>query len=170
VDFDLGNSPREYTAARVRGRRIVTTTTNGTRAFAATRTARFLMACSFLNLTATARQLTRLNCARILLVCAGTGEDAAFEDILGAGALCRKLVEANPKLLLADSALRAHEIFSGSEADLEGAMARSSNAQRLLTIPELREDVTFCLTENLFPIVVLADASGSLHRVGAEQI
>ena len=49
VDFDLGNSPLEYTAAVVRGRRIVTTTTNGTRAFAACRGARHIFAASFLN-------------------------------------------------------------------------------------------------------------------------
>src|ERR1043165_3076032 len=32
VRFDFGNSPREFTADKVRGKRIVTTTTNGTRA------------------------------------------------------------------------------------------------------------------------------------------
>src|SRR4030066_2262346 len=31
--FDLGNSPREYVAERVRGKRLILTTTNGTRAF-----------------------------------------------------------------------------------------------------------------------------------------
>ena len=29
VDFDLGNSPREFTAAKVRGKTIAMTTTNG---------------------------------------------------------------------------------------------------------------------------------------------
>ena len=32
VDFDFGNSPREFTPERVRGKTIVSTTTNGTRA------------------------------------------------------------------------------------------------------------------------------------------
>src|SRR3972149_10756046 len=31
--FDLGNSPREYVAERVKGKRLILTTTNGTRAF-----------------------------------------------------------------------------------------------------------------------------------------
>ena len=34
TDFDLGNSPREFTPEMVRGRTIVSTTTNGTRACA----------------------------------------------------------------------------------------------------------------------------------------
>jgi len=35
VDFDLGNSPREFTPERVRGRTIIMSTTNGTRALQA---------------------------------------------------------------------------------------------------------------------------------------
>jgi hypothetical protein len=31
--FDLGNSPREYVAERVRGKKLILTTTNGTKAF-----------------------------------------------------------------------------------------------------------------------------------------
>jgi len=31
--FDLGNSPREYQAETVKGKRLILTTTNGTRAF-----------------------------------------------------------------------------------------------------------------------------------------
>src|SRR3972149_1402682 len=31
--FDLGNSPKEYTAERVKGKKLILTTTNGTRAF-----------------------------------------------------------------------------------------------------------------------------------------
>src|SRR3954470_21805824 len=31
IDFDLGNSPREFTPAAIRGKSIVSTTTNGTR-------------------------------------------------------------------------------------------------------------------------------------------
>ena len=55
IDFDLGNSPREYTPEKVRGRTIVSTTTNGTRALRACAGAKTVLAASFLNLTATAR-------------------------------------------------------------------------------------------------------------------
>src|SRR5690349_16414730 len=37
IEFDLGNSPREFTPGAVKGRRIVMTTTNGTRALKACR-------------------------------------------------------------------------------------------------------------------------------------
>jgi 2-phosphosulfolactate phosphatase len=154
VNFDLGNSPREYTSGAVRGRRIVTTTTNGTRAFAACRGARHLRAASFLNMDCTAQHIAGLNPARVILVCAGTGEDEAFEDNLGAGALCRRLVAMDGRIELTGSARRAAELFTSHAGHLEAAMQNSSNARRLLSNPELRDDVAFCLTENLFPVVV----------------
>src|ERR1019366_4133991 len=53
IDFDLGNSPREYTPEKVRGKTIVSTTTNGTRALRACVGAKIILASSFLNLSAT---------------------------------------------------------------------------------------------------------------------
>lgn len=166
VDFDLGNSPREYTAARVAGRRIVSTTTNGTRAFAACQGARHLLAGSFLNLSATARHLARLNADRVVLVCSGTGENVAFEDCLAAGALCERLRGLNPQARFTDSASFAADLFAANQHDLPAALEKSTNARRLLAHPELAEDVAYCFAENLHPEVVAADAEGWLRRGG----
>jgi 2-phosphosulfolactate phosphatase len=165
VDFDLGNSPREYTSAVVRGRRIVTTTTNGTRALVACRNARHVLAGGFLNLRHTAQQVRRCNSAGVILVCSGTGEEAAFEDALGAGALCDHLATLDPAIELTASAREARAMFLPHAEDLEGAMQASTNAVRLLAIPELRDDVAFCLTPDLFPITAAADAAGRVRRV-----
>src|SRR5207253_57583 len=54
IDFDLGNSPREFTPGRVRGRRIALSTTNGSRALRACAGAKAVLVGSFLNLNATA--------------------------------------------------------------------------------------------------------------------
>ena len=75
IEFDLGNSPREYTRQKVRGKTIVSTTTNGTRALRACAGAKMVLAASFLNLGATAEFLRRNPAARdadILLVNGGT--------------------------------------------------------------------------------------------------
>src|SRR5208283_2799317 len=91
IDFDLGNSPREYTPEKVRGKTIVSTTTNGTRALRACTGAQAVLAASFLNLTATAQFIRRLQPSHIALVCAGTRENTALEDVLAAGALAEIL-------------------------------------------------------------------------------
>ena len=67
------------------------TTTNGTRALRACEGAHRVLAASFLNLAATADALRRERTELLLLVCAGTGEGAAYEDVLGAGALLELL-------------------------------------------------------------------------------
>src|SRR5579871_4151591 len=51
IDFDFGNSPREYINEKVAGKTIVSTTTNGTRAFRAVANAKIVLAGSFLNLS-----------------------------------------------------------------------------------------------------------------------
>ena len=53
ISFDLGNSPREFTKNRVAGKRIVITTTNGTRALRSCGHAKTVLIGSFLNLEAT---------------------------------------------------------------------------------------------------------------------
>ena len=67
IDFDLGNSPREYTPEKVRGKTIVSTTTNGTRALRACTGAKTVLAASFLNLTATAEFIKKLRPAKCWL-------------------------------------------------------------------------------------------------------
>jgi 2-phosphosulfolactate phosphatase len=162
VDFDFGNSPREFTAAKVRGKTIVTTTTNGTRALHACDGARAVLAASFLNLTATVVQLGRLAPENLLLVCSGTGNQAALEDTLCAGALCHQLGHA-AEAALADSAIIAREIFRAAQSDLLAAASRSANARRLLANPDLRDDVAFCLREDVFAVVAEQGRDGAVR-------
>jgi 2-phosphosulfolactate phosphatase len=151
IDFDLGNSPREYTPEKVRGKTIVSTTTNGTRALRACIGAKIILASSFLNLSATANFLQQKNFETILLVCAGTGENQADEDILAAGALIELLV--GEETIIFDSARIARIFYAESKSDLATVVSNSENAQRLLSIPELRGDVAFCLQRDIFPLV-----------------
>src|SRR6185436_18068156 len=71
VDFDLGNSPREFASERVAGRTIIMTTTNGTRALRSCSHARTVLVGSFLNLRATYLWLLENRPDHVLLVCSG---------------------------------------------------------------------------------------------------
>jgi 2-phosphosulfolactate phosphatase len=165
LDFDFGNSPREFTPERVRGKIIVSTTTNGTRALRACAKAKMVLAASFLNLTATADFLRAEN--EILLVCAGTGENAAAEDILAAGALVDLLSSGKSthtnKSSHSTAARTAY--VQAMLTHLEKNLAASENGRRLLAIPELRDDVAFCAQRDVFNLVARMDAHGRLQRV-----
>jgi 2-phosphosulfolactate phosphatase len=156
-DFDLGNSPREFREEKVRGKTIISTTTNGTRALRACAGAKLVLAASFLNLAVTARYLNQSPPQEILLVCAGTGEDVAWEDVLAAGALAGLLGGD-----FSDATEIAALTFLAAKADLPAVLAGTQNARRLLAIPELRADVAFCAQRDVFKIVAVMQG-GSLR-------
>ncbi|PYI81271.1 MAG: hypothetical protein DME26_20150 [Verrucomicrobia bacterium] len=88
IDFDFGNSPREFIPEKVRAKKIVMTTTNGTRALRACARAKEVLVAAFLNLRAVANWIERARPANLLLICSGTLDQVAYEDVLAAGALC----------------------------------------------------------------------------------
>jgi len=176
VDFDLGNSPREYTPEKVRGKTIVSTTTNGTRALRACAGAKTILAASFLNLSATAEFAKKIQPTQVLLVCAGTRENTALEDVLAAGAFC-ELLSIKPLtpvlsplgrgegvIQMSDSAETARRAYAQAKSDLAAVVRTSENAQRLLAIPELRDDVSFCLQQDIFPLIAKMGTDGAILR------
>lgn len=165
IDFDLGNSPREFAKPKVHGRTIAMTTTNGTRALRSCAGAGIVLVCSFLNLEATADFIRHRNPARLILICSGTFEQTAYEDILGAGALCDLLWSRYRNGAVAESALVAWRLFRLERTNLLKAIGSSRNGKRLLSMPELKDDVRFCARLNAFPIVVEMDKRGRVKRL-----
>jgi 2-phosphosulfolactate phosphatase len=198
IDFDLGNSPREYTPEKVRGKTIVSTTTNGTRALRACTGAQTVLAASFLNLTATVQFIRRLQPAQIVLVCAGTRENIATEDVLAAGALAEMLIRwgettgrPNEEPAQSGSRLRGDEAATAAQArkrsphqnvhelsnsvetainawrkaksNLLEVVSEAENARRLLAIPELRDDVAFCLQQDVFKLSAVLGRDGAIR-------
>jgi 2-phosphosulfolactate phosphatase len=148
TDFDLGNSPREFTAAKVSGKTIIMTTTNGTRALQACAKAAEVLIGSFANITALARWIDKRAPQSLFVVCAGTFEEAAYEDTIAAGSLADLLsIKFNH---VADSVRIAREAVRATYGDIHLSVERHSrNARRLLSRPELRDDVNFCLRRDV---------------------
>lgn len=86
--FDLGNSPSEYSPARVGDKTLVMTTTNGTAAIETAAAADQVLTASYLNLSAVVTALRTTTLLR--LICAGTDRMPADEDISLAGALIER--------------------------------------------------------------------------------
>lgn len=164
IDFNLGNSPREFTPARIQSRTIVLSTTNGSRALRACARARAVLAGSFLNLQATADHLISNKCSNVLLVCSGTHNEASYEDVLGAGALAELL--NFPNGTIADSARIAMQIYQQNSRDLLRAAEHCRNGRRLLSMPELRDDVPWCLRRDVFPLVARME-NDTIRKISA---
>src|SRR5262249_2588806 len=88
--FDLGNSPLEFTADRVRGKTILLTTTNGTAAMLTAASASVAAVAALTNVSASARWA--LDAGRdVVVLC--SGDDGAFsiEDTVCAGLVVARL-------------------------------------------------------------------------------
>lgn len=88
--FDLGNSPSAFTPEVCRGKTLVMTTSNGTRAILASLEAERVLIGSFPNFAATVLPL-HVEDREIHIVCAGTDGQVSFEDTLLAGAFAQNL-------------------------------------------------------------------------------
>jgi len=152
VDFHLGNSPREMTADAVSGQRLAMTTTNGTRALKACVGARRVWIGSFLNLTALGQAIRTTELEQLLLVCAGTGDDRALEDELGAGALCDSLWD-NLSQAASETARHTREQYRENRDQLLESAGQAANGSRLLSIADLAADVPFCFQRDTFSVV-----------------
>jgi len=154
--FDLGNSPREYTRCVCKGRTLVLTTTNGTRALVRASSAARTLIAAFVNYSAICEQL-RAEPRPIHIVCAGNGGEIALEDTLLAGALVDYLCETG-ETHLNDAARLAWDCFDMHGQVLQGALEVSAggvglralgydddiraaaSVDLLALVPELRPD------------------------------
>lgn len=164
VDFDLGNSPREFTVERVSDMEIIMTTTNGTRALQASAGARTVLVAAPLNLGAVGRWIRLDRSPNVIIVCAGTYEEAAYEDTIVAGALCDSLWPQFRAAQISDSAAIARNLYLATGGDFLAAMAHSKNARRLLANEDLRDDVEFSMARDVL------NFTAELHGAVVERI
>jgi 2-phosphosulfolactate phosphatase len=164
VDFDFGNSPRDFTPEKVRGQTIAWTTTNGTRALRACAHGEMVLLGALVNLRSLADILDQLRPRQLLLVCAGTFETAAFEDLFAAGALIDSLKHLSGEEGLSDS---AHLAWHACRNVLDDAtlIASSFNARRLLANPDLAPDVAICFRRDTVPINASMLNDGSVRSM-----
>ena len=160
--FDLGNSPREYDAARCAGRLVVLSTTNGTQAVLAARGSRRVLAGCLLNVESTARALAAGGARDVLLLCAGSRGEVAADDVAAAGCLAGHL------LLLAaaqptDAARVALGLFDAWKHDLPGLLGRSISGRRLAGIG-LSRDIDDCAHVDTLKLVAELDREGVFRK------
>jgi 2-phosphosulfolactate phosphatase len=153
--FDLGNSPLEFTADRVRGRSIVMTTSNGTRALTAARAAAAVGVAALVNAGAAAAWALAQG-RDVVLVCGGELGAPSLEDEVCAGLLVARLAAAAPAVTLTPAADAAQALGLRYGRDLE-RLGRDAPHARGLVLKGRAEDIAFCLaldTSTVVPTLV----------------
>ena len=165
VEFDFGNSPREFTRERVTGKTIAWTTTNGTRALRACAHAQMILLGGLVNLGAVAGLLDTLRPENLLLVCSGTFEEVAYEDTFAAGALVDALAPLTEEVRITDAAHIARQTFLSARGDPESVRRLARNGRRLLEMPALAEDVSVCLRRDSVPVNASLLSDGTIQSM-----
>ena len=143
--FDLGNNPFEYTA--LAGKRIISTTTNGTIALRACERAGRVLVGALLNIAALRDELTRSQPAEVLLVCAGTFETFAQEDAVAAGLLAAEFSDTD----LTDAAAATIAVAKMFPTPLAGLLAARNG--RALLARGWREQIEWCAQVSRFGVI-----------------
>ncbi len=140
--FDLGNSPAEFAADAVRGKRLAMTTTNGTKALVAARAADRVLVASFLNAAAVADAAR--DDASIVVVCAGKEGRFSLDDVVCAGRIVRDLAGdgERPAAALDDAARAAADLALANP--LSRDMLARTAAGRALVDAGLGSDLDLC--------------------------
>ncbi len=147
--FDLGNSPLEYMAAKVKGQKVAVTTTNGTVAIDRSGKAVRVIIGAFLNISAVAEYLKQKKESAVIF-CAGWKGTVNLEDSLYAGALVEKL--QNDFANGSDAPLLVQSSWQHMKHDLAGFIKNSSHAKRLNRL-DIHADIDFCMREDEFDVV-----------------
>jgi 2-phosphosulfolactate phosphatase len=161
--FDLGNSPREYMAEKVRGKRLILTTTNGTRAFHSVSSALEILAGSFLNINATAQRCLEGE-RDLLLFPSGDEGNFSLEDTVCGGMLIDRIIRKGEKsFTLTDASHSAHILFQKFEANIVESFYLSQHGRDLVD-RGFEEDLPYCAQVDMTNVVpVFKDGVIRIH-------
>jgi 2-phosphosulfolactate phosphatase len=141
--FQLGNSPLEMTEQAVRGKTLIVTTSNGTKALLATQGASAVYPTAAVNLSVAAqkaREVLRSE-RHILVVCAGRDGAFSLDDAYCAGRLTAAVVgDRRPRRGMNDAAIACLDLVRRYREGWERPLRYSRAGQELIKLG-FRNDV-----------------------------
>ena len=152
--FNYGNSPFHYINSDVKGKILVLTTTNGTKAIHNARKHKVITA-SYINIAAVAKHLIKEH-KDVIILCSGWKGVFNLEDPIFAGSLANLLIDSDRYESSCDSLFTSRQLLKNSNGDLFNYLSDSSHRKRLKTL-NMEDDTRFCLsppiTSDIIPIL-----------------
>jgi len=139
--FDLCNSPSEFTPEAIRGKTIVFTTTNGTRAITAAAKASRVVIAALRNVGAAASAVAEET--DLVILCCGSEGSLAAEDLLCGGLLINRLGARVETASLGDAARLGVLLVERFGGEVESFVRSCEHARRLVSLGYER-DVEYC--------------------------
>ena len=150
--FDLGNSPREYVTEKIRDKRIILRTTNGSQAFHLVSSAREVMVGSFFNVEATARRCVEFG-LNLLILPSGDEGTFSLEDTVCGGMIIDRILRIKGKeVTLTDASNAALILFKRFENNLVEVFHLSHHGNKLISLGR-DEDLPYCAQTDTISMV-----------------
>lgn len=153
--FHLGNSPLEMTESAVRGKTIVVTTSNGTKALLACQGAGAVYPAAAVNLTTAAEKAREVleTDHHVLIVCAGRDGAFSLDDAYCAGRLVAALFgDRKPRRALNDAGLACLDMVRRYGDNWERPLAYSHAGRELIKLG-FREDLRDAARLDAYPVL-----------------
>ena len=150
--FDLGNSPKEYVAERVKGKKLILTTTNGTRAFHTVSSGKEILAGTFFNIGAIAQRCLESN-RDLFIFPSGDKGNFSLEDTLCGGMLIDLIIRKEKKeIFLTDASYCAQTLYQRFRDNLLEAFHLSHHGKELIH-RGFEDDLAYCAQIDMTNIV-----------------
>jgi 2-phosphosulfolactate phosphatase len=153
--FQLGNSPLEMREPVVRGKTIIVTTSNGTKALLACQGAHSVYPTAAVNLSAAAEKAREVLATdkQLIVVCAGREGAFALDDAYCAGRLIAKILgDRKPRRGLNDAAIACLDLVRRYGANWARPLAYSRAGRELIKLG-FREDLREAARWDAYPIL-----------------
>lgn len=141
--FDLSNSPLEYTVDKVKDKRIIFTSSNGSKLFDHVQGAQITIVAGFVNVTIVSNFIIKSN-RDVAILCAGKNGQFGLEDAVCGGMIIDKIAETKEESsALNDGAIAAQTMYQFYAKDIIGMLYQASHGKRLIEIGQ-EQDLVEC--------------------------
>ena len=150
--FDLGNSPEEYVAERIKGKKLILTTTNGTKAFHLVSSGKEILVGSFFNISVTAQKCLELN-RDLFIFPSGDEGNFSLEDNLCGGMLIERIMKiSGRRIALTDASHCVRILCERYKANIVEAFRLSHHGKELIK-RGFGEDLTYCAQIDITDVI-----------------
>lgn len=143
--FDLSNSPLEYTEDVVRGKKVLMTTTNGTKTLTKSNNAERVLIAAMINAKAVAQKLLEIN-KDVVIINAGTNGNFSMDDYICAGYIINEMLKEK-NIELTDISKTANMIYENNK-DIISYVKEATHYSVMKSL-ELYGDIEYCTKKSI---------------------
>ena len=144
--FDLSNSPLEYTKEVVEDKKVLITTTNGTRTLTKSNSAKRIIIAAMINAKAVSDKLLEIN-EDVVIINAGTNGNFSMDDYICSGYIINEMLKVDNNIELTDISKTANMIYEKNRYII--SYVKEATHYSVMKSLELDNDIEYCMKKSI---------------------